>query len=299
MELRQLEFFLAVAEEQHFTRAAARVSVSQSALSSSIRSLERELGATLFTRTTRRVTLTPAGVALAVQARRTLVAAAAARAAVLSADGTVSGALRVGGVRAGGRYDIAGLLARYRARHPAVALGFTVGTSIPIIEDVVAARLDAAFVSLHPSRPAALRTREIVAEQVALICRADDPLAHRDSVTLADLTERSFVGAPTWSAAATVLDHIPGGPTITVVANDTEIMLDLVAHGLGVTLQPASFVPPDWGLCAVPISDLDVVWRFGMVSLPDEQLSAAAKAFLDLIDEEIAGGVGKKVAKDA
>jgi len=82
MELRQLEQFVAVAEERQFTRAANRCSIAQSALSTSIRSLENELGAPLFLRTTRRVTLTEAGQALLTEARRTLTAAETARTAV-------------------------------------------------------------------------------------------------------------------------------------------------------------------------------------------------------------------------
>src|SRR6266851_3878155 len=87
MELRQLEHSVAVAEEGHFTRAASRCHISQSALSTSIRSLERELGSPLFVRTTRTVALTDAGRVLLDEARRTLAAAASARESVQAVQG--------------------------------------------------------------------------------------------------------------------------------------------------------------------------------------------------------------------
>src|SRR3954469_4206257 len=98
MELRQLEYFVTVAEECHFTRAAKRLHVAQSGLSSAIRSLERELGASLFIRSTRRVDLTPAGRALLVEARRALSATDAARDAVAAVQGLMRGSLGGGSV---------------------------------------------------------------------------------------------------------------------------------------------------------------------------------------------------------
>ena len=89
MEIRQLQHFVSVAEEQHFTRAAARLMVSQSGLSASIRALERELQAPLFVRTTRTVTLTEAGRALLVEAERILAQERAAREAVAAVQGVL------------------------------------------------------------------------------------------------------------------------------------------------------------------------------------------------------------------
>src|SRR5262249_59501572 len=98
MELRQLEQFLAVAEEGHFTRAASRCRMSQSALSASIRSLERELDSRLFMRTTRKVELTEAGRVLLEEARRTLAAAASARESVLAGRVLLRVSPRAGGI---------------------------------------------------------------------------------------------------------------------------------------------------------------------------------------------------------
>src|SRR5947209_4456527 len=122
MELRQLAHFLAVAEERHFTRAAARVHLTQSSLSSSVRALERELGGTLFNRSTRQVELTEAGRALLPAARRTLAAAEDARDAVAAIRGLVRGHLAIGAIQSISQVDLPGLIARFRRRHPAVTL---------------------------------------------------------------------------------------------------------------------------------------------------------------------------------
>src|SRR5262245_46069035 len=122
MELRHLEYFVAVAEERHFTRAAERMGVAQSGLSASIRSLERELDADLFVRHTRRVELTDAGRALLTEANRTLASAAAAREAVDAVRGLVRGSLSVGSEQCLGVIDLPPLLASFRRAHPGVEI---------------------------------------------------------------------------------------------------------------------------------------------------------------------------------
>ena len=114
MELRQLEHFVAVAEEQHFTRAAARVHVVQSSLSASIKALERELGEPLFVRDNRRVTLTQAGRALLPSARAALAAVDEGRDAVAGLRGVLRGQLHVGAIQTLGVVDLAALLATFR-----------------------------------------------------------------------------------------------------------------------------------------------------------------------------------------
>src|SRR3954449_8221138 len=124
MELRHLATFVAVAEEGSFTRAAGRLHVVQSAVSSGVRALERELGVTLFDRTTHRVQLSEAGRALLPEARRTLAAAAAARDAVDQLRGGLRGTVVLGTMQAQGMHaiDVPGLLARFRARFPDVTV---------------------------------------------------------------------------------------------------------------------------------------------------------------------------------
>ena len=129
MELRQLEHFVAVAEESHFTRAAELLQISQSGLSASIRALETELGTPLFVRSTRRVELTEAGRVLLAESHRTLASVAAAHDAVAAVRGVLRGTLSVGGEQCLGVVDVPAQLARFRSRHPGVEVRLRFGGS--------------------------------------------------------------------------------------------------------------------------------------------------------------------------
>src|SRR3954470_21861377 len=133
MEVRQLEHFIAVVEEQHFTRAARRCNLSQSALSASVRALERELGTPLFVRSTRAVAVTDEGRALLSKAWAVLNAVAAARDAVDASRVRLGGSFRVGGIQTDGVLDQAQLLAKFAALHPEVEIRYTGGTSVEMI----------------------------------------------------------------------------------------------------------------------------------------------------------------------
>ena len=158
MELRQLTHFLAVAEERHFTRAAQRVHLTQSSLSSSIRSLERELGSELFVRSTRQVELTQAGRALTPAARRAVAASEEAKDAVAGVRGLVRGQLTIGAIQLRGLLDIPALLARYHRRHPAVALRLRHDSVTSLVRRTADGELELAIVDL-PLGPQANRVR--------------------------------------------------------------------------------------------------------------------------------------------
>ena len=159
---------MAVAEEGQFTRAAIRCHISQSALSTSIRSLERELDTPLFVRTTRKVELTDAGRVLLDEARQTLAAATSARESVQAVHGLLRGSLQVGGIETPGMLDQAALLTTFHDRHPTVDIHYVRDTTMTLIPQVAASRLDVAFVTLPRQLP----------EPVLAI-------AHRHHVTLA------------------------------------------------------------------------------------------------------------------
>jgi DNA-binding transcriptional LysR family regulator len=288
VELRQLEQFVAVAEEGQFTRAAARCTIAQSALSTSIRALERELGAALFVRTTRRVALTAAGRALLIEARRTLAAAAAAQAAVHDVQALLRGSLAVGGVPTFSLLNQPALLQRFRLRHPRVDIRYTRGTSMALMEDVREARLDIAFVSLTTRSPTGLTVRELATSPVVLVCPLDHPLADRAEVSLEELAQECFVGAPPGSVGYEAIDRVfaVAGTErkVPFEVNDVATILDFVVHGMGVTLLVKELAASRPELCTIPLAEQGAMWRLAAVTPSDQEISPAARELLTLMD---------------
>ena len=207
MELRQLEHFVAMAEDGHFTCAANRCHIGQSALSTSIRSLERELGSPLFLRTTRKVELTEAGRVLLEEARRTLAAATSARESVLAVVGLLRSTLRVGGIPTPGLLDQAALLASFRALHPGVDIRYVRDTSMALVPEVEASRLDVAFVSLPRRLPEAVMAVPLDTH-VDVRVPTRPPLAGRPRVALKSLVAEDFVGPPEGSTGYEAADRV-------------------------------------------------------------------------------------------
>ncbi|CAO5184835.1 putative LysR-family transcriptional regulator [Frankia sp. AiPs1] len=271
MELRQLEHFLAVADELHFTRAARRVNIVQSALSSSVGALERELGAKLFVRSTRAVRLTREGEVLLAEARRTLAAAQAARAAVAGVAGGMRGRLTVGIMQCF-RRGLTEAIAAFHAEHPQVELRLVQAASADLLDRVAAGTLDLALAcvshpagSASPTAPtsagasptgaspvasalpatatrAALELTPLGEEPMVFACHAGHPLAAQASVSLAQAAGEAFVDYPPGWGARTIVDTAFGELGVhrrpACEVGDTDTLLELVAHGLGVAVLP-------------------------------------------------------------
>ncbi len=247
MELRQLGHFLALAEDPHFTRAAARVHVTQSSLSSSIRALEGELGSDLFARSTRRVRLTEAGRALLPEAQRAVAAAEAGRDAVAAVRGVVRGQLSIGAIQTVGRFDVAALLSRVHRRHPAVILRLHNAGVASLVRRTADGELELAIVD-QPLGPQGGRVdaRAIGTESLLLGVAAQDPLAHRRRVRLPDLAGRDFVEYRPDSSLRASIDQASDAAGLerrVICEVDTMAdLVELVALGVGVSLLPPAAV---------------------------------------------------------
>jgi DNA-binding transcriptional LysR family regulator len=243
MELRQLEHFLVLAEELHFTRAAARVHLVQSSLSSSIAALERELGTDLLVRSRRRVELTEAGRALLPAARRALDAAQEGRDAVAAVRGVLRGRLRIGAIQAVGDITMPRLLAAFHARHPAVHLHLHHDAVPALVREVVDGELDAAFVD-RPFDRRHVVERPLAVQALVLAVGDSDPLAGRGHVALGDLADREFVEYRADSALRARIDAVcdrVGLRRHSICEVDTVAdLVGAVEHGIGV-----AFVPPE------------------------------------------------------
>jgi DNA-binding transcriptional LysR family regulator len=294
MELRQLTHFVAVAEEHHFTRAARRLHIVQSGLSASIRALERELGAPLFTRSTRRVELTEAGRVLLTEARRVLAAAEAARDAVAAVQGLLRGRLRIGIMQSMSGLRLAQVLADFHAAHPGVEIELTQAASATLAERVRDARLDLAFVSL-PRAPDGLSLAPLVDVAMELACPADHRLARttpRTGVALAELTGEDFVDLPAGWGGRMLIDAAfaaAGLPRrVRFEVGDVTTLLDLVAQRLGLAILPAN-LPHPAGVRYLPLAGPALTFTIS-AALPDRDGgTAAARVLLDLMTRRLTG----------
>src|SRR5262245_20434326 len=196
MELRQLEYFVAVAEEANFTRAAERIHVAQPAISAQMRRLERELGQPLLDRSRRTVRLTAAGEAALPFARAALAAVADIQAAVDELTQLVRGTVTIGTVTSH-NVDIPALLADFHTDHPQVEITLSTDTSDALIDNVRSGRLDAAIVSVGPDeRPEGLDIEIVTDEAIQAAVSRTDALASRKTVRLTDLADRQLIALP-------------------------------------------------------------------------------------------------------
>jgi DNA-binding transcriptional LysR family regulator len=287
MELRQLEHFVAVAEEGGFTRAARRVHIVQSGLSASVRALERDLGAQLLRRTTRRVELTEAGRALLDEARRTLAAAAAAREAVAAVQGVLRGRLSIGVMQAHSAVDLPAALGRFHAAHPDVALDLRQTGTADLTGDVRAGRLDLAVVAWPGAPPPGVRKIPLASEPMVLACPPGHHLARRTRVELRDLVDEAMVDFPSgWGIRMAVDGAFAAARLerrVSMESGEIQTLIDLVAHGLGLA------VVPDWlarrrpSLRLVPFRSRAPRWEESIVTADPEPAGAAARAFLEAL----------------
>ncbi|MEU8708394.1 LysR substrate-binding domain-containing protein [Streptomyces sp. NPDC048565] len=292
MELRQLECFVAVAEESSFTRAAARLHVVQSAVSATIAALEGELHTRLLERTSRRVSLSDAGRALLPKARAALDAVRDARDAVDDVNGGVGGTLRVGTLSSLGVIDLPALLGRFHREHPAVSVRLATaasdGGSPGLLDALSEGRLDLAFVSIPGSPPPGAQWRELTVTPLDLVVPAGHRLAARSRVALGELAGEAFIDFPSGYGNRAVTDRAftTAGLRRHVTIEITAILAgaDFVRHGLGVALLPRGSTEPGADLVSLPVTGADLNWPISLATPGNRAPSAAARAFERLID---------------
>ena len=245
MELRHLRYFLAVAEEGHFGRAAARLHIVQPALSMQIRALEEELGTPLFARTSRKVMLTEAGEVLVNEARRTLDQAQRAKELVQKSARGESGSVRIG---FSGNASYAGKLASdlgdFHRQFPEVEITLREASPQQQAEAILAGELDVGYcptfdVGVH----ADLSSERIGAWPWVVAMSGDHRLAQRKAITCADLREENFVVYAAHGAEVTQLNFLRQilgkEPKVSHYAGSTLAVLTITSAGLGLGLVPA------------------------------------------------------------
>jgi DNA-binding transcriptional LysR family regulator len=285
MELHQLEYFVAVAEEANFTRAAAKMHVAQPGVSAQIRRLEREFCHSLFDRSGRSVTLTAVGAAVLPYARAALSAVEAAKHAVDELTGLVRGRVTVGMVTVVAPVNVPDLLADFHSRHPDVEITLVEANSSVLVESLQQGELDLAFVGLSMEPPEGLRAEVVADEPLVAVVSVHDQLAAQDSVTLAQVQDRRLICLPRGTGTRTALDSALAKagqrPRIAFEASDPGVLVQLAGRGFGIAILPeplAGAAEPAVEVLAIsepPLrTRIDLVWRSA------GPLSPAARALI-------------------
>jgi DNA-binding transcriptional LysR family regulator len=246
MELRHLRYFVAVAEELHFTRAALRLNIAQPPLSQQIRALEQELGVQLFARTRRSVALTDAGHALLERAREVL-------AVTRSLPGELQRVARgeVGQLRIGFSSTLPltkvlrDVVADHRRSHPAVALHLREMHSLLQFDGLRRGELDVGLVRYNERAPEGIRLTLLRRDPLRLVVPAAHRFARRKSVAIAECRDEAFIGFPGDAGTGTgpLLQRLCAQagfePRIAQEAREATTQIGLVAAGLGIAVLPA------------------------------------------------------------
>lgn len=284
MELRQLEHFVAVAEERHFTRAAERVAIVQSGLSASIRALEAELGADLFVRSTRHVSLTPAGQALLPEARRALGAARAGRDAVSAVEGLKRGELSVGLSQVlPASVDLPGIIAEFQRTYPGIELRLWQAGPGAQLAALREGRLDLSFVPLIDPPGPDLAVTRLHGDRLAFVCSPDHKLASRRQIHLREVAHKPFIDLPPEWTVRQLVDRAFAAAglqrRIAIEVNDLNTCLELVRRGVGVTILPESAQGRGTGIAFRPLARR-IMWELVVARRADGPGNPAARELL-------------------
>jgi LysR family transcriptional regulator, transcription activator of glutamate synthase operon len=291
MELRQLRYLVALAEELNFTRAAAAEHIAQPALSQQIRKLEDEVGVALVERTTRHVSLTEAGELLVVRARRILAELDSAHSEMEALRGIDRGHVTIGAIHTMGPIDLSLALAEFHARYPHVALSVREQTSEENAELLRIDELDLAFLSVTERVEShELGLHQLISEELLVLLPIDHALARHEEVRMAELAHEQFIsfrqGARLRELLFSAGRDAQFVPRVTLESNESHRIRTLVSRGLGVAILPRSDAIGQGAEVAVarlvaPVlrRDIPLAWRAG------RRHSPAAAAFIELARE--------------
>jgi len=269
-----VEHFVAVAIERSFTRAARRVHVVQSAVSTSIAKLERELGVQLFDRSRQQIELTVAGERFLAQAHELLRVAGSAAESVASSRGRLMGSVEFGSLISYGPMNVAQVLGEFHREHPFVRLRLQLNQSgaSAYLSALVDGSLDLALVS---------------------VCRDDHPMAAQNAAGLLELAGEDLIGFPPDWGFRSLLDNaflaagVQSRP-VHVIPAGFSVIGELVRQGLGTTFMPASECAQFDDLRAIELRQ-SVRWQVYLASQPRDRLTPATAALADMLIQAAPG----------
>jgi DNA-binding transcriptional LysR family regulator len=280
-QLHQLEYFVAVAEDRHFTRAAERLHVAQPSVSAQIRQLERTLGSPLFHRARGRVTLTDAGELLLPLARRALADVTELVDGISELDGLRRGHVAIGATPSLSTTLLPAALGRFHHRYPGVSLAVTEQGSPRLVDGLESGELDVALAILPLHQPL-LVSATLAVEELVVVTSTDHRLASRRWIEIADLRQVPLVmfrdGYDLKTVTLRACREAGFEPVIALEGGEMEGVLALVAEGLGAAIVPSIVASARPDLHRLRIRTPSLRREIGLVRRRDRQPSRAAAA---------------------
>lgn len=290
MEIRHLRYFVATAEELHFSRAAKRLGIAQPPLSQQIQQLEKEIGTQLFHRLSRGVELTEAGQSFLKDARQVLDLIERAKSSAQKIARGERGSIRIGFNSSSSLNPfVTGVISEFREGHPEVELLLGESTTTVLLEHLREGRLDFAFLRPASGEAGSMRTKLLFKEDMCVALPSAHPLTAKAKLPLIALANESFIlfpranGRALYDTIIAACQNAGFSPRIGQEAPQLASTISLVATGIGVALVPVS-------MCQLQVRD--VVYRpleGAGVKAPlsltyrDDPLSTAMKDFLDTV----------------
>jgi DNA-binding transcriptional LysR family regulator len=290
MDLRHLRYFVAVAEELHFTRAAQRVGIAQPALTFQIKALEKELGVLLFDRQPGRVTLTVPGEVYLTEARAILEQVHKATLRCRQSAQGVIGRISVGFTESASfRPEVTDALHRYRSLYPRVELALEENRTGPLVDALRQGRIDAAFVRLPVGEHPDIRFSLVSTEPMVVVVPAGHRLDGRATVRLEDLAEEAFILYPRTTRSGlpemivSACESRGFSPNVVQHTPQISSTINLVASALGISIVPACMEKSrSEGVRYLPLEETGMVASIGLAYRTEES-SPVVCNLLDLV----------------
>ncbi|UQZ36077.1 LysR family transcriptional regulator [Paenibacillus sp. PK3_47] len=285
MELRQLQYFLKVAQKEHVTRAAEELHVAQSAVSRQIHQLEQELGVDLFMQKGRNLQLTPVGQLFCKRVESVLKELERSVAEVHEFLDPELGEIRIGFPHSLGTHLIPTIVAEFRRHYPHVKFRFKQGSYPSLIKDVLSGEIDLAFISPFPENVGQIAGDIVMTEELFAVLPQNHPLAGEDVIRLEQLKDEKFVlfsqgyslRPIVWQAC------LQAGfkPQIAFEGGETDTIRGLVAAGMGVSLLPetALYQTNPMQPAQVRVVEPAVTRTVGIIHRSDGKLPLVARSF--------------------
>ncbi|KGR82628.1 LysR family transcriptional regulator [Lysinibacillus odysseyi] len=289
MELRQLRYFVEVAQREHISEAAEHLHVAQSAISRQIANLEEELGTPLFERIGRNVRLTPIGKTFLEHTITALKAIDFAAKQVEEYLDPAKGTIKIGFPTSLASYVLPTVISAFKKEYPDVSFHLRQGSYKFLIDSVKNRELNLAFLGPLPPKDETINTTILFSENIYALLPANHPLAKNEQINLVDLRNENFVLFPEGyilhKVAVEACRSVGFIPAITSVGEDMDALKGLVAAGIGVTLLPESSLYDSTPRFTVkmPITIPAIRRTVGVISPTNRELAASEKVFLDFV----------------